>query len=173
MFLRQKEEKLLRETELTPHKWLQHARPTKQTCPVPRDKLHNHLREIIAAKNTISTTLPRIDSVWPDYIQIWWEHLDLEFSTAEVYEAVSSLSNGKTCGRDGIYNEQLKQATVVVPHWTAFFNECFRRGQIPADWKTSDMVLIPKGKGSPSDPKSWRGISKKSCIYKLMASLLS
>lgn len=34
------------------------------------------------------------------------------------------------------------------------------------------MIVIPKGKGCPADPSSWRGISKKSCVYKLLSNLL-
>lgn len=34
------------------------------------------------------------------------------------------------------------------------------------------MTVIYKGKGPPTDPSSWRGIGKKSCVYKMLSSLL-
>lgn len=91
---------------------------------------------------------------------------------AEVYDAVISLPRGKACGFDEIYNEHIAEASVLIPYWTALFNECLRRGEIPRDWQDCLTIVIPKGKGCPTDPKSWRAISKKSCVYKLLSKLL-
>lgn len=51
-------------------------------------------------------------------------------------------------------------------------NACLRSGQIPRSWQSCLMVVIPKGKGDPQEPSSYRGICKKSCVYKLLSSLL-
>ncbi|XP_003740073.1 uncharacterized protein LOC100909345 [Galendromus occidentalis] len=74
---------------------------------------------------------------------------------------------------DEIYNEFISRAIELIPLWTGLFNECLRRGVIPEKWRNALLVLIRKGKGCPTDPKSWRGIAKKSCVYKLLSTLLT
>jgi hypothetical protein len=61
----------------------------------------------------------------------------------------------------------------MTPQWTALFNRCLNNGKLPVTWRECVMVLIPKGKGPLTEPTSWRGIAKKSCVYKLLASLLA
>lgn len=49
----------------------------------------------------------------------------------------------------------------MVPHLLAIFNKCFENGVTPYAWSDSTMVVIPKEKGDPLVPPSWREISKR------------
>jgi hypothetical protein len=79
----------------------------------------------------------------------------------------------KAEGGDRIRNEHLKNGDEASPFWRDVFNDCLRDGEVPEDWRTCRMTLIPKGKGELNDPASWRGISKKSVPGKLLASLVA
>ncbi|CDI85059.1 hypothetical protein EPH_0061080 [Eimeria praecox] len=59
---------------------------------------------------------------------------------------------------------------VLVPAMTAIYNASSRHRRVPAKWKESVTVLIPKG-GDPSSVKNWRPINLQDCIYKLYAAL--
>ena len=72
-----------------------------------------------------------------------------------------------------ICNEHLKEALCLAPCLAALFNECLRQGSIPTSWRDALLTVIPKGKGDPLDPSAWRGIARKSCCYKLLASILT
>ena len=82
------------------------------------------------------------------------------------------LVNKKTCGEDMIFNEHLKSAICSAVRWCQPFNRCLSAGEIPARGSACIMIVIPKGEGDPRQATSWRGISKKSCVYKLFCSLI-
>ena len=60
-----------------------------------------------------------------------------------------------------------------MPCWVTLLNASLWSGRLPVDWSEALLAVIPKGKGALTDPSSWRGIAKKSCYYKLLASLLT
>lgn len=91
----------------------------------------------------------------------------------EVSKAIRKLSSNKAPGPDGLRNEHLREAPFLAPCWAALFNQCLSSGRIPASWREALLAIIPKGKGDPSRPESWRGIAKKSVCYKLLAALLT
>lgn len=166
------EQKLLKQAESAPHVWLQHRTSIRPSCPVLPDVLQSHFRDIVAAKDTVPTTTPHYASVWPEIDELHRDELAKNFSITEVHEAIARLPARKACGPDGVYNEHLKASLVLTPQWTSLFNACLAQGKIPDNWRECTMIVIPKGKGRPTDPSSWRGISKKSCIYKLLSNLL-
>ena len=55
---------------------------------------------------------------------------------------------------------------------SALLNQCFAEKRIPADWKSANIVSIFKGKGSPSDPASYRPISLLNTLYKVYTAML-
>jgi hypothetical protein len=57
--------------------------------------------------------------------------------------------------------------------WLSLFNICLNLGTIPDIWKSCLLVVIPKGKGDPSLPTSWRGISKKCIPGKVLSAMMS
>ena len=48
------------------------------------------------------------------------------------------------------------------------FNKSLSLGQVPSDWKMSNISAIFKGKGDFSDPTNYRPISITSCIGKML-----
>ena len=173
-FESQRELRLLAEAEVKSksYVWLRHSRPSRVSCPVEPSKLHDHFTNIFAAVNTIIQQAPAFSAVWSEEDIAWREGLDANFSIAEVHEAITRLPTGKACGEDLIFNEHLKAASTLVCEWTRLFNDCLSEGVIPAQWRSCLMIVIPKGKGNPAEASSWRGICKKSCVYKLMSSIL-
>ena len=52
--------------------------------------------------------------------------------------------------------------------------QCLPSSWPPAEkWGDALLCVIPKGKGDPQLPASWRAIAKKSCCYKLLARLIT
>ena len=84
-----------------------------------------------------------------------------------------SLPSNRAAGLDGVYNEHLRTALFLAPRWAALFNACLESGTIPARWLDAGLLVIPKGKGDPTLPSSWRGIVKKIVCYKLLSCILS
>jgi hypothetical protein len=101
------------------------------------------------------------------------ERLNDCFTAQEVQSVIDGLPAGKAGGPDQIVYEHLKNAPELTLALVQMFNRCLSESRFPSDWTTCLMVLIPKGKGNLSSPESWRGISKKSVLGKLFASLLA
>ena len=110
---------------------------------------------------------------WSEYDLQERELLQRDFSVSEVVEALESLKTNKSAGPDGVRNEHLKSALGLAPCWAALFNKCLRSGSIPAQWMDATLLVIPKGKGNPTEPSAWRGIAKKSACYKLLSLLIT
>lgn len=77
------------------------------------------------------------------------------FTTEEIVTTISKLKNRKACGPDGIFNEQIKSAEILLPALTDLMNACLRTGNIPTTWQTSTIKVLYKGKGDPCDPHSY------------------
>lgn len=156
-----------------PYLWLRQPRSDQTGCPVDPERLRQHFASILTAEDSVPLELHAQAGPWPETVARWRRDLAANFSIAEVHEAIQHLPDHKACGNDLIYNENLKEAQVLIPCWTDLLNSCLSQGRLPPDWSSCVMIVIPKGKGSPSEPSSYRGICKKSCVYKLLASLLT
>ena len=86
-----------------------------------------------------------------------------QFSEEELNNAVQTLPNGKSPGRDGVTNEVLK-IPQLRQHVLRIVNELQAEASDAA--KTSDFVPLPK-KGDLSVPGNWRGITLEPHITKL------
>ena len=84
--------------------------------------------------------------------------------------AISDGKNGKAPGPDDIPNDLFKLlATGTLEALVSMFNDILMdpEHKIPASWKQSNVVLIPKGP-IPSSPLDYRPISLISHSAKLM-----
>ena len=88
-------------------------------------------------------------------------------------DLVASLPRNKASGPDGILNEHLQQCGAILPHITSLMNSCLEHGKVPSDWRKCLLTVIPKGKGDPLNPSSWRGIAKRNSLSKLLSSLIA
>ncbi|KAJ8727495.1 hypothetical protein PYW07_001614 [Mythimna separata] len=90
----------------------------------------------------------------------------------EVFDYIKKLKADKAPGPDGIQNEALKAGVFLLTHpLTYLFNKVLNTGQVPIQWKRSDIILLYK-KGDPQDISNYRPISLLSSIYKLFTTIL-
>ena len=88
----------------------------------------------------------------------------------ELLEMQLNLDVTKASGPDGISNRMLKHtAHSIASSLTKLFNLSIRTGQVPCDWKTSSVVLIPKSSGASDCITNYRPISLLSVVSKLLA----
>lgn len=155
-----------------PHIWLRLSNQPRTTCPVERDVLVKHFEYTLSSTDSIPSSTPSYQAVWSESDTQWRDQLCLPFTAREIYETIECLADNKACGPDEIYNEHLKTSICIVPYLEKLFNRCFEDGSLPRTWSRGIMVIIPKSKGPLTDPKSWRGITKKSCILKLLSKMI-
>jgi len=99
--------------------------------------------------------------------------LDSEITTMEIENALQTLCNRKSPGLDGITNEILKNASVVmVPLLCKLFNKILDTGCFPIEWGNALLVPIHK-KGDHNEPSNYRGIALLSCVSKVFTKILN
>ena len=94
------------------------------------------------------------------------------FSLEEVHKSLTSINSSKACGADGIHGKVLKNCagSLSYPLWL-LFNNSFRTGYIPDDWKLASIVPVFK-KGEKKDVSNYRPISLLSLVSKLLEDLV-
>lgn len=100
--------------------------------------------------------------------------IDEPFTSEEVYQAIVELKNGKAAGRDGILAEMIKGVqNTVVALLTFLFQKIYDTANYPAMWVEALIHTIYKKKGSPQDPKSYRGVALLSHLGKIFTKILN
>jgi hypothetical protein len=167
------EAKLLRQAEATPYKFGRLS-SSRAVCPIHADVMRAHFRDIAGGVASVpAETVPVYQLALSVDQACWSERMNDWFTTEEVQLAVDNLPPGKAEGPDGLRYEHLKSSPDLTESLVELFNRCLCESSFPVDWTECLMVLIPKGKGDLGLPESWRGISKKSVLGKLLASLLA
>nr|VZI42377.1 unnamed protein product [Spirometra erinaceieuropaei] len=99
--------------------------------------------------------------------------LDLPPSLQETIRAVQQLSNGKAPGSDAIPAEVYKHGgPLLMDHLTALFQEMWRQGEVPQDFKDANIVQLYKRKGNRQVCDNHRGISLLNIAGKIFARIL-
>ena len=89
-------------------------------------------------------------------------------STEEVRYAIKKMKNNKAAGPSGVVADMLKAAGDVGTLWvTEVCNHIVMEGRIPADWCSSWMVNVYKGKGDALECGSYRGIKLLEHVLKV------
>ena len=92
----------------------------------------------------------------------------------ELNDALGRLKQKKAPGPDGITNEMLRHlGPEAKKTMLAIFNDSWKSGLVPAQWKEAHIIPILKKGKDKSDPKSYRPISLLSCIGKLMERIVN
>ena len=138
-----------------------------------KERLLAHFAQLFSSQNSIPEVIQVCEGPWDEPTEIARDWLSREISIAEVVGAIRRSPRGKAAGKDGIRNEHLRQTLDLAPCWTALFERCWREGQIPEIWREATLIVIPKGKGRPDEPGSWRGIAIKSCPYKIFSGIIA
>nr|VZI31871.1 unnamed protein product [Spirometra erinaceieuropaei] len=99
--------------------------------------------------------------------------LDLPPSLQETIRAVQQLSSGKAPGSDAIPAEDYKhRGPQLMDHLTALFQEMWRQGEVPQDFKDATIVHLYKRKGNRQVCDNHRGISLLNIAGKIFARIL-
>nr|VZI52094.1 unnamed protein product [Spirometra erinaceieuropaei] len=99
--------------------------------------------------------------------------LDLPPSLQETVRAVQQLSSGKAPGSDAIPAEVYKHGgPQLMDHLTALFQEMWRQGEVPQDFKDATIVHLYKRKGNRQVCDNHRGISLLNIAGKIFARIL-
>ncbi|BHF63558.1 hypothetical protein SprV_0200655200 [Sparganum proliferum] len=99
--------------------------------------------------------------------------LDLPPSLQETIRAVQQLSSGKASGSDAIPAEVYKHGgPQLMDHLTALFQEMWRQGEVPQDFKDATIVHLYKRKGNRQICDNHRGISLLNIAGKTFARIL-
>jgi hypothetical protein len=94
------------------------------------------------------------------------------FSVEEVAEGISRMKLNKAEGIDRIRNEHIIGSPMLWAFIAFLFSVCMKVSDIPEIWRTCLLSVIPKGKGDINSPASWRGISMKCALGKLLSLLM-
>lgn len=124
-----------------------------------KDTDHNTKAEWIQAEYDKTSTVKEMN--WP------------EITMEEIAIALSSISNWKAPGSDGIPNFWLKKLTASHEKLTKAYNELATGKQKLPEWLTKGKTyLIPKTEKS-SQPKDTRPITCLNNIYKLLTKIIA
>lgn len=81
----------------------------------------------------------------PDYRGQPNESLDRDIEEAQVRAVLLTLNTKSAPGPDGITNKMLRNLDdKSIAHLTEFFNEHWKSGTVPEQWKSAKIILIPK-----------------------------
>ncbi|BHF66326.1 hypothetical protein SprV_0200934200 [Sparganum proliferum] len=99
--------------------------------------------------------------------------LDLPPSLQETIRAVQQLSSGKAPGSDAIAAEVYKHGgPQLMDHLTALFQEMWRQGEVPQDFKDATIVHLYKRKGNRQICDNHHGISMLNIAGMIFARIL-
>ncbi|BHF63282.1 hypothetical protein SprV_0200627400 [Sparganum proliferum] len=99
--------------------------------------------------------------------------LDLPPSLQETIRAVQQLSSWKAPGSDAIPAEVYKHGgPQLMDYLTALFQEMWRQGEVPQDFKDATIVHLYKRKGNRQICDNHRGISLLNIAEKIFARIL-
>ncbi|UYV75239.1 FAHD1 [Cordylochernes scorpioides] len=91
----------------------------------------------------------------------------------ELYYALENTDPNKTPGPDGIHGQMIsnlgKNGKEIL---LDIFNNSWKTGKLPQDWKTATIIPIKKLDKSADDPKNYRPISLTSICCKLMEKII-
>ena len=97
---------------------------------------------------------------------------DLQITPDMVKRKIEKLRPESAAGPDGIGPKLLQELKEELALALAeIFNDSLRSGDIPADWRVSNVTLIFK-KGQKSDPGNYRPVSLTSVCCKLLESMI-
>ena len=86
---------------------------------------------------------------------------------------MKELKNGKACGIDGLFNEQITHFGPIARNWLLqFYCNCLERCRVPKQWRQAKVIALPKPKKDPNKPENYRPISLLSHGLKLFERLI-
>ena len=91
-----------------------------------------------------------------------------ETTPAHVYSLLSKLSKSKATGPDNIPAKLLKECPdLIFESLSLIFNQSFKIGVFPNDWKNARVYPLYKNSGKRKDPSNYRPISVITVVAKV------
>ncbi len=85
-------------------------------------------------------------------------------SNAEVNTAIKNLNSKSTFDQHGLSNILIKAVPICFRiHIVTLFNKILETNKFPAEWKKSEMFMLPKKPNDRNNIKNYRPISITSC----------
>ena len=101
------------------------------------------------------------------------DDVNRDVTLCEIDNVIDDLSQNKAPGQDGIGNEIIQKARVILtPMLHRLFNSILSTGIFPDEWCKAVIVPIYK-KGNVNDPKNYRAVSLLPCISKIFTKIIS
>lgn len=89
----------------------------------------------------------------PDYGGAPNEALDAPITEAEVRAEIVRLRTKSAPGPDGVTNKMLRNLDDdSISYLTKYMQECWEKGELPQQWKTASIILIP----NPGSLRNWK-----------------
>ena len=131
------------------------------------EKLATHYSMNFSHCQTLSPVQDKFaEEALTDDVQI---DINQEFKLHEIDRAIAQLKTSSSPGKDLMHNQFLinlpNQQRIML---LELYNQIYNTGDIPKDWKSSEIIPILKPGKDSTLPKSYRPISLLSCISKLM-----
>lgn len=109
----------------------------------------------------------------PSYTGLSSSGMDSDFTAAELSTALASMSRNTAPGADEITYAMLRnlsndQQSILL----GFFNDIWRSGVLPIEWKIATICVIPKPGKRPDSLTNLRPISLTSCVGKVMEKMI-
>ena len=122
-------------------------------------------------KQSVDKVLGTVEHVLSDSDR---EGCECELAESEVKAAISSLSNNKSPGSDGLPGEFYKHfSEMLCPILLKVYREMERLGTISESMSTGLITALYKNKGSKLQLENYRGLSLLNTDYKILAKVLA
>ena len=96
-----------------------------------------------------------------------------ETTPAHVYSLLSKLSKSKATGPDNISAKLLKECLdLICESLSLIFNQSFKTGVFPNDWKNARVSPLYKNSGKRNDPSNYRPISVIPVVAKVFERII-
>ncbi|GFU19081.1 transposon TX1 uncharacterized 149 kDa protein, partial [Nephila pilipes] len=137
--------------------------PDSSRCPVSRDNITDHFKKCWSAP-TQSFAMTNSDP--PDLPPV------LDVLTPEFVASCLQGCENSAPDPDLLTYKHWREADPRGSILSTIFNICLKLKDIPADWKSSNCILLPK-KGDLKAIENWRPISLSNTVYKLFSKCLT
>ncbi len=141
---------------------------TSMTTSISRSEWERHFATVYANSQGVTLDSVPVGSTTNTIF-------DQRVEPTEITEALESKKNMRAPGPDGFrvdFLRVLRFDETVIRAIANFFTLMLETATIPDGWDHAFLFVLYKGKGDPSDPNNYRGITLKSQFLQLFETVL-